>query len=265
MNSSNSFVQYEVGEGIARIVLNRPEVLNSLNRPMAERLLSCIGQAASDDAVRVVWLAGSGRAFCAGQDLNELAADDGGEPVDLSRVIRERYNPLIRALHTMEKPVVCAVQGAAGGAGANLAFACDLLVAAQDAYFVEPFCSLGLVPDSGGTFFLPRLAGLQRAAAMCLLGEKVSAEQALAWGLVYRLFPSDTLKDESLAIARRLASMPGAGLRLIKSALRRSLENGLDAQLDLEAELQGSAGRTAEFHRALDAFLSHRKTRDREA
>jgi 2-(1,2-epoxy-1,2-dihydrophenyl)acetyl-CoA isomerase len=256
---TDSFVQYGTDRGTARIVLNRPEVLNSLNRRMAEQLVSCFRQAASDETVYAVLLTGKGRAFCAGQDLNEMAAENGNLPQDLSEVLRERYNPLIRTIRKMEQPVVCAVQGAAAGAGANLAFACDVVVAADDANFVEPFCGLGLVPDSGGTFFLPRLIGLQRAAGMCLLGEPISAGQALAWGLIYRVFPCGALKDESLTLVRRLAEMPPSGLRLIKRALNQSLNNSFEDQLHLEAELQGLAGRTAGFREAVSAFLAKRK------
>jgi 2-(1,2-epoxy-1,2-dihydrophenyl)acetyl-CoA isomerase len=256
---TESLVAYSAESGIAKVVLNRPEVLNCLNRQMAEQLISCLRQAASDDLVHAVWIAGEGRAFCAGQDLKELAVENGSSVPDLSEVLRERYNPLIRTIRAMEKPVVCAVQGAAAGAGANLAFACDIVLAAEDACFVEPFCSLGLVPDSGGTFFLPRLIGPQRAAAMCLLGEKIFAEQALAWGLIYRVFPRDALNDESLAIVRRLAAMPASGLQLIKRALNRSLNNRFESQLDLEADLQGLAGRTSGFREAVTAFLAKRK------
>lgn len=253
----DSLVNYEAVEGIAKVVLNRPEKLNSLNRLMAEQLRSCLDQAGADESVRAVWLGGAGSAFCAGQDLKELTAEDGGAAAD--SVLRERFNPLIRVIRGMEKPVVCAVQGAAAGAGANLALACDLIMAGEDAYFLEPFCGLGLIPDSGGTYLLPRLAGLQRAAAMCFLGEKVPAEQALAWGLIYRVVPSDALRNESLAVARKLVFMPATGLRLTKRALDQSLENGLEAQLELEAELQGHAGRTSEFREAVNAFLAKRK------
>lgn len=252
-------VEYTVDDGVAKIVLNRPEVLNSLNGLMARQLVASFRQAESDGTVHAVWMAGKGRAFCAGQDLEEVAESHGGAALDLSEVLRQRYNPLIRAIRDLGKPSVCAVQGPAAGAGANLAFACDIVVAGEDAYFVEPFSSLGLVPDSGGTFFLPRLIGLQRAAAMCLLGERVSASQALAWGLIYRVFSSAALKEESLAIVRRLAGMPSTGLRLIKRALNQSLHNSLETQLDLEAELQGLAGRTPEFRQAVSVFLAKRK------
>jgi 2-(1,2-epoxy-1,2-dihydrophenyl)acetyl-CoA isomerase len=255
----DSLVQYSAEHGIAHVVLNRPDVLNCLNRPMAEQLVFCLRQAASDDTVHTVWMTGEGRAFCAGQDLKEIAAEDAGSAPDLSEVLRERYNPLVRTIRAMGKPVVCAVQGTAAGAGANLALACDIVLAAEDAYFVEPFCGLGLVPDSGATFFLPRLIGLQRAVGMCLLGERISAQQALAWGLIYRVFPSNALKDESLAIVRRLGGMPASGLQLTKRALNHSLSNDFEAQLHLEAELQGLAGRTAGFREAVNAFVAKRK------
>lgn len=258
--TQSSLVQYQVSEGISRITLNRPEALNSINAPMAAQLLSYIQRAAADPAVRVALLAAEGRAFCAGQDLAELNSPDGDSTVpDFAAILRERYNPLIRTLRGMEKPVVCAVQGAAAGAGANLALACDIVIAADDAYFVEPFAALSLVPDSGGTYFLPRLAGLQRAAAMCYLGEKVPAGQALDWGLVYRVVPLGALVAESISIAQKLASMPSTGLALIKRALTQSAVNSLEAQLELEAELQGKAGRGPEFRRALDAFMARRE------
>lgn len=257
-------VEYELSEGVARITLNRPEALNSINAPIAEQLLSHIERATADPAVTVVLLAANGRAFCAGQDLAELNSPDGDAALpDLAAVLRERYNPLIRALRAMEKPVVCAVHGAAAGAGANLALACDIVIAADDAYFVESFAALGLVPDSGGTYFLPRLAGLQRAAAMCYLGEKVPARQALEWGLVYRVVPLEALAPESLSIAQKLAAMPASGLALIKRALAESATNSLEAQLELEAKLQGAAGREPGFRRALHAFMAKREHRGR--
>lgn len=253
-------VEYELSEGVARVTLSRPEALNSINAAMAVQLLSQIERAGADREVRSIFLSAKGRAFCAGQDLAELNPPGGDSPLpDLAAILRKRYNPLIRALREMEKPVVCAVQGAAAGAGANLALACDIVVAADDAYFVEPFAALGLVPDSGGTYFLPRLAGLQRAAAMCYLGEKIPAQQAMDWGLVYRVVPLLTLAAESLSIAQKLAAMPAAGLALIKRALAKSAMNSLEAQLELEAELQGAAGREPEFRRALDAFMAKRE------
>ena len=205
-------------------------------------------------------LTGAGKGFCAGQDLGDrnVAAD---QELDLGATIERCYNPLIRRLRALEKPVVCAVNGVAAGAGANLALACDIVLAARSARFIQAFCRIGLVPDSGGTYFLPRLVGEARARALALTGEPVSAEQALAWGLIWQVVEDDRLQEEARALTQRLAAGPTRGLGLIKRALNASSRNDLDRQLDLERDLQREAGRTADYREGVAAFLAKRPAR----
>ena len=251
-------ILHQLREGVAEVTLNRPEVLNSFNKPMARQLQSLLAEAADDPRVRCVLLAGAGRAFCAGQDLAE-AVPSQGPPADVEEIVRHSYNPLIRTLRVMEKPVVAAVQGTAAGAGANIALACDFVIAASDASFLQAFCKIGLIPDSGGTYFLPRLAGFARASAMAMLGEKLPAEEALRAGLVYKVVPPSDLAEEARQLAVRLARMPTRALGLTKIALNRSLENDLERQLEIEAELQGVASRTRDYREGVAAFLEKRK------
>jgi 2-(1,2-epoxy-1,2-dihydrophenyl)acetyl-CoA isomerase len=206
-----------------------------------------------------VLLTGTGRGFCAGQDLAEVKL---GEPMpDLGDTVRDSYNPIVRALRTLEKPVVCAVNGVAAGAGANLALACDIVLAADTATFIQSFSKIGLIPDSGGTYVLPRLVGMARATALAMLGDKVTAEQALAMGMIYQVYPAAALLDAAAALATTLAAQPTRGLGLIKRALNASLGNSLDAQLQVEEELQRAAGRTEDFREGVKAFLEKRKAR----
>ena len=221
------FITYEARDGVARITLNRPDVLNSFNAGMAKELQQALAEAARDGSVRAVLITGSGRAFCAGQDLEEVKPT-GGPPHDFGEILEKNYNPIIRAIRELEKPVVCAVNGVAAGAGANLALACDLVLASVKASFIEAFAGIGLVPDCGGTFFLPRLVGVPRAAAMMYLGERVTAEQALAMGLIYKVFEPDALADEASKLARHLATRPTKGIGLTKRALNQSFTNDLD-------------------------------------
>jgi 2-(1,2-epoxy-1,2-dihydrophenyl)acetyl-CoA isomerase len=251
------FVSFEIAEGVARITLNRPEVLNSFNAPMARELQARLDDCAAE-AVRAVLLTGSGRAFCAGQDLAEVDPRR-GVPIDIGTIIEENYNPIIRRLRRLEKPVVCAVNGVAAGAGANLALACDLVLASKQATFIQAFSGIGLIPDCGGTFFLPRRVGWARAAAMIYLAERVSAEQALAMGLIYKVCEPESLLEEAAALARHLATRPTKALGLAKRALERSASNDLDTQLDLERDLQREAGRTRDFEEAVRAFLEKRE------
>ena len=253
------FVLTEIDQNVARLTLNRPEVLNSFNQRMAVELLEALQAAALDPAVRAVLLTGAGRGFCAGQDLAEpMPRADGGE-FDLGQTVRDSYNPIIRAIRQIEKPVICAVNGVAAGAGANLALACDIVIASSGASFVQSFAKIGLIPDSGGTFFLPRLVGLQRATAMMMLGEKISATRALEIGMIYQVCEPETLAESALATARTLAALPTRGLGLTKRGLNAALSNGLDAQLDMEEELQRLAGRTEDFAEGMAAFVAKRK------
>lgn len=252
-------VLVETSAGVMKITLNRPEVLNSFNTQMARELHAALDAAGTDKSVRAVVLTGAGRAFCAGQDLSEVPESSEGSMVDLGATVRATYNPVIRTIRSLELPVLCAVNGVAAGAGANLALACDIVLAAEHASFIQSFAKVGLIPDSGGTFFLPRIVGLSRATALMMTGEKISAFRAFEIGMVHRVCSSDTLQQETMTLATELATMPTRGLGLTKRALNASLTNDLDAQLDLEADLQREAGRTRDFVEGVSAFLEKRK------
>jgi 2-(1,2-epoxy-1,2-dihydrophenyl)acetyl-CoA isomerase len=246
-------------EGWRRITLNRPERLNALDAATHGALAAAIDDAAADTSCRALLLTGAGRAFCAGQDLADgMAAADGTAP-DLGDVIKRFYNPLIRRLRTLPMPVVCAVNGIAAGAGANLALACDIVLAARGASFVQAFSRIGLIPDSGGTWFLPRLVGEARARALMLLAEPVTAETAASWGMIWRCVDDDALVAESEALAAKLATMATGALVMTRRALDAGASQGLDAQLDLERDLQREAGRSADYAEGVRAFLEKRK------
>jgi len=249
----------ERDQGVARLTLNRPEVLNSFNRLMARELHRALEAIETDDSVRAVLLTGAGRAFCAGQDLAEAAPRADGSLPDLGDFVRDGYNPIILAIRTLEKPVVCAVNGVAAGAGANLALACDIVLASSEASFIQSFSKIGVIPDSGGTFILPRIVGLQRATALTMLAEKVSAEQAHEWGMVYRVVEAPGLAEAAWATAVQLATQPTRALGLIKRAFNRSLGVDIEGQLDFEEELQREAGRTSDYAEGVRAFLEKRK------
>ncbi len=251
------YIRVEVKDGVQVITLSRPEVLNSFHLPMARELQDALSVAAADDHIRAVLLTGEGRGFCAGQDLAAVSID-GPAPSDLGETVRAQYNPVIRAIRRLEKPVVCAVNGVAAGAGANLAFACDLVFASTDASFIQSFSRIGLIPDSGGTFFLPRLVGLARASGLALLGGKVGAAQARDWGLIWETCEPAALMPRAMEVATSLATQPTRGFGLTKQAFNESLMNDLDAQLDLEADLQAEAGRTSDFAEGVAAFKAKR-------
>jgi 2-(1,2-epoxy-1,2-dihydrophenyl)acetyl-CoA isomerase len=245
-------------DGVLSLTLNRPDVLNSFNRAMALALQAALARAATDDSVRAVLLTGAGRGFCAGQDLAEALPQGDGPMPDIGEIVASCYNPIVSAIRHLEKPVICAVNGVAAGAGANLAFACDLTIAADEASFVESFAKLGLIPDTSGTFFVPRLVGMQRATGMFFLGEKLSAARAKEWGLIWDTVPSAELVSTAFALARRLASQATRGFGLTKRALNASFNNGLDAQLEVEAQAMHEAGRTADYAEGVRAFLGKR-------
>lgn len=254
----SELILYAHDEGVARITLNRPEKLNSFVRGMARRLQEVLKDAAARSEVRCLLLTGAGRAFCAGQDLAEALGPEDEPAPDLGQIVEDSYNPIILALTSIEKPVVCAVNGVAAGAGANLALACDLVLASDRAKFVQSFCNIGLIPDSGGTYHLPRLAGMARAKAMTLLGEAISARQALQWGLIYSVVEHEELQEKSLELALHLAKQPTRGLGLTKRALRSSLDNSLEQQLQAEKELQSKAGSTRDYREGVRAFMEKR-------
>jgi 2-(1,2-epoxy-1,2-dihydrophenyl)acetyl-CoA isomerase len=254
----NQFILTDVAGGVLTITLNRPEVLNSCHGAMAAEIQSALAAAAADEAIRCVIITGAGRAFCAGQDLEE-ARPAGGEGLkDFAVHVRTVYNPIVRAIRNLPKPVIAAVNGVAAGAGANLALACDFVLVSSQASFIQAFAKIGLVPDTGGTFFLPRLVGLARAAAMTMLAEKVTADQALAWGLIYRVTEPTQLQEEARKLGSSLAAQATYGIGLTKRLLNASLANDLDAQLELEAELQGQAGRSEDYTEGVTAFLDKR-------
>lgn len=254
-------ILFERADGIARITLNRPAKLNSFTVAMHEELRDALAQVAADASLRVLVLTGAGRGFCAGQDLGDRAVAPGAEPVDLGHSVERYYAPLVKALRALPLPVVCAVNGVAAGAGANLVLACDLVIAARSASFVEPFCRLGLVPDTGGTYFLPRLIGHARATALAMLGEKLGAEQAEAWGLIWKCVDDDQLAAQTDALARHLATAPTLGLARTKQALQASGLNTLEAQLDLERDFMRELGRSADYREGVAAFLDKRAPR----
>jgi len=253
-----SHITYDRSEGIATLTLNRARKLNSIHKPMAVEIQEAIRQAAADDAVRALLLTGKGDAFCAGQDLKEVLPKE-GEPLPvLGETVEASYNPIIIGLREIEKPVVCAVNGVAAGAGANIALACDFVVASEKAEFVQSFSAIGLVPDSGGTFFLPRLIGLPRATQLAMLGEKLTARKAETWGLIYRAVPHPELMDEARALAEKLAGMPTRGLGLTKKAFNLSMGNDLAAQLEIEKAYQTKLGESHDYNEGVAAFLEKR-------
>jgi len=251
-----TFILSVIEKGIMQIRLNRPDKFNSFNREMAMQLQEALDTAATDTTVRAVYLTANGKAFCAGQDLSEAINPDGP---GIKRIVDEHYNPIIRRIRHLQKPVVCAVNGVAAGAGANIALACDVVLAGLSASFIQAFSKIGLIPDSGGTFFLPRLVGFQRASALMMLGDKVSATEAAEMGMIYKVFDDDKLEVEAFSLATTLSTMPTRGIALTKMLLNSSLNNALDEQLKEEERLQSEAGETYDYKEGVQAFLEKRK------
>ncbi|HZC33286.1 MAG TPA: enoyl-CoA hydratase-related protein [Candidatus Bathyarchaeia archaeon] len=249
---------FDVADRVATITLNRPDALNALTIGLKDELLAVLVQVSNDPAVRAVVLTGAGRAFCAGQDLHERLEPDA---VLLDEEIRERYNPIILAMRNLDRPIIGAINGIAAGAGASLAFACDIRIAAENASFLLAFGRIGLVPDSGTTWFLPRLVGSAKAAELALLGESLSAADAARIGLVAKVVPADTLVAEARAIAARLANMAPQAVALTKWALQASWTTSLEEQLEMEAQLQGMVGATADHAEGIAAFVGKRPPR----
>ena len=251
-------ISFEIRSGVAILTFNRPDSLNSFTTAMHAEVRDVLQLTATDTSVRCLLLTGAGRGFCAGQDLNDRAVAPGGEMPDLGASIEKNYNPLVRAIMTLQKPVVCAVNGIAAGAGANIALACDIVLAGRSAAFLQGFTKIGLVPDSGGTWTLPRLVGRARAMGLAMLNSRIPAEQAQQWGMIWQVVDDEKLMDEALAIATHLATQPTKGLGLTKQAINAGGSNSLETQLEQERELQTIAGHSADYREGVAAFLQKR-------
>src|SRR5687768_16209074 len=247
-----SSILFDVKDNIAIITLNRPDKYNAFNREMALELQGKLDECKIEKNIRAVYITGKGKAFCSGQDLDEVVDPNGP---DVSSILSQHYNPIIKIIRKLEKPVVAAVNGVSAGAGANIALCCDVVVASQSSSFIQAFSKIGLIPDSGGTFFLPRLIGWQKASALFLLGEKISAAEAESMGMIYKVFPDETFAEESLKIAFTLAQMPTKALGYTKRALQASFHNSLHNQLIEEDELQQQAAGSPEFVQRVNAFI----------
>lgn len=252
-------ILFEVQGGVAKLVLNRPDKLNSFNAQMHSEVRECLKSVERDSTIRCLLITGRGRGFCAGQDLGDRDVSPDAEVPDLGESIEKNYNPLLRRIKALEKPVICAVNGVAAGAGANIALACDIVLAARSASFIQSFSKIGLVPDSGGTWSLPRLVGHARAMALSMLGDKLSAEQAADWGMVWSCMDDDLLMVEAEKLAAHLATQPTRGLGYIKRAINQSSTNSFEQQLELERDLQRLAGRTQDYREGVSAFMNKRK------
>jgi 2-(1,2-epoxy-1,2-dihydrophenyl)acetyl-CoA isomerase len=251
-------IRFEIKDGVAQLTLNRPDKLNSFTQAMHLEVRQALEQLRADNAVRVLVLTGAGRGFCAGQDLSDRAVEPGAQGVDLGDSVEKFYAPLVLALRNLPMPVICAVNGVAAGAGANLALAADIVLAAKSASFVEVFCKLGLIPDTGGTWILPRLIGHARATGLAMLGEKLSAERAEQWGLIWKAVPDEELMNEALAMARHFATAPTKGLAYTKKAFQLSYGNTLEEQLKLEGQMMRELGNSHDYREGVDAFIAKR-------
>jgi len=248
-------VLFEIKNSIACITLNRPEKFNSFNREMALLLQAHLDECATVPDVRCVYITGAGKAFCAGQDISELVGEN---KIEIKQILAEHYNPIVKRIRNLPKPVVCAVNGVAAGAGANIALCCDVVVATESASFIQAFSKIGLIPDSGGTFTLPRLIGWQKASALMMTGDKVNAKEAERMGLIYKVFANESFEEESRKIAVILSQMPTRGLALTKHALNNSFRNSWEEQLLLEDEYQQKAAATSDYTEGINAFLEKR-------
>ncbi len=246
----------EIKDNVAIVTLNRPDKFNSFNREMAFELQTILDECNADENVRCILLTGSGKAFCAGQDIAELTGDN---PVGIDKILSEHFNPIVKRIRMLAKPVLCAVNGVAAGAGANIALCCDVVLAASSASFIQAFSKIGLIPDSGGTFFLPRLIGFQKASALMMTGDKVSAIDAEKMGMVYKVFDDATFAEESFAAAFNLAQMPTRGLYFTKMALTHSMHRSFEDQLHAEDILQQKAAATSDYAEGIAAFIEKRK------
>jgi 2-(1,2-epoxy-1,2-dihydrophenyl)acetyl-CoA isomerase len=251
-----TFIKTETLESVFKITLNRPDKFNCFNRDMALQMQDALDHASADASIRAIYITGEGKAFCAGQDLGE-AIDSSGPGIE--KIVREHYNPIILKIRNIEKPVVCAVNGVAAGAGANIALACDVVVAGNSVSFIQAFSKIGLIPDSGGTFFLPRLIGFGKASALMMLGDKVSAADAEKMGMIYKVVDDINLQPEALTIAKTLSDLPTIGIGLTKRLLNQSMTNSLEQQLMNEGDLQVKAASSYDYKEGVNAFLEKRK------
>ena len=249
-------IEHHIEDQVCIIKLNRPKVFNSFNKEMAMQMQTILDNCETNAEVRAILLTGEGKAFCAGQDLQEITDPNGPA---LSDIVSQHYNPIIERIRNIEKPIVCAVNGVAAGAGANIALACDITIAGESVAFIQAFSKIGLIPDSGGTFFLPRIIGMQKAAALMMLADKIMATDAEKMGMIYKVCADESLMEETLKVAKKLASLPTIGLGLTKRALNKSITNDLTAQLALEDELQTAAGKTYDYNEGVAAFLEKRR------
>lgn len=253
----NESILLKIENKVATITLNRPEVFNSINREMAFLFQDTLDACQKNDEVRAIVITGSGKAFGAGQDLKEVTDPDLNP--GFKKILDEHYNPIITRIRNINKPVIAAVNGVAAGAAANIALACDIVVANEHANFIQAFSLIGLIPDSGGTFFLPRLIGFQKATALAMLGDKISAEEAERLGMIYKVIPSENFDDEAQKLALKLANMPTKALGMIKELLNKSMTNTLEEQLALESKLQIEAAQTEDYAEGVAAFIAKRK------
>ncbi len=251
-----SSILFEIKNAVAYITLNRPDKFNAFNREMALLMQAKLDEAASLHEVRAVYITGAGKAFCAGQDISELVGDN---KVGIAQILSEHYNPIVKKIRKMPKPVVAAVNGVAAGAGANIALCCDVVVAAASASFIQAFSKIGLIPDSGGTYTLPRLIGWQKASALMMTGDKLSAADAEKMGMIYKVFTDEIFEEESKKIAQNLAQMPTKGLAYTKHALNKSFVNNWEEQLLIEDEFQQKAAATDDYAEGINSFLEKRK------
>ncbi|MCF8276697.1 MAG: 2-(1,2-epoxy-1,2-dihydrophenyl)acetyl-CoA isomerase PaaG [Flavobacteriales bacterium] len=249
-------IDFKIEDGVAVITLNRPDKLNSFNQLMAYDVQSALDHCMENPEVRCVLITGAGRGFCAGQDLEEAIEPNAAS---IEEHVESKYNPMVRKIRAIKKPVIAAVNGVAAGAGANLAYCCDIIVAAESAKFIQSFINIGLIPDTGGTYFLPRMVGMHKAAELMMLGEKMTAQEGKDLGIVYRVYPDAEFMESAMELAKRMAKMPTKGLGLIKKAINMSLNHDLDQQLEVERDLQGRAGRTYDNAEGINAFLEKRK------
>ncbi len=250
-------ILFEKIEHVGKITFNRPEAYNSFTREMALAFQDALKKCENDEEIRAIYITANGKAFSAGQDIKDLL--DPNNSVGLERIVTEHYNPIVLAINNIPKPVIAAVNGVAAGAGANIALACDIVLATESASFIQAFSKIGLIPDSGGTHSLPRLVGFQRAKALAMLGEKVSANEAETMGMIFKCLPDDSFQEQSMAIATKLSKMPTKGLAYTKELYNKGLTNDLETQLALEAEYQIKASSTFDYQEGIQAFVEKRK------